>query len=206
MYTTLERRSENLAELIESLLEQAVAASGATRLAVGTIDWRQAIVHWTDAARAQTGRGADITLHLPEPDGPIVGSGDAGKLERVVTNLLSNAAKFSTPGTPITVTLSDDGDWIEIEVDDRGEGIPEDELARVFERFHQVDSGPTRAAGGVGIGLSLVQHFVEAHGGTITVASRVGDCSTFTVRIPKLPVTIELPQPRRPETVAASDA
>ena len=181
MYETLERRSSHLVELIEDLLEQAMAEAGVTRLTLSSIDWREAVVRWAEIAQLQTGR--DITLHVPA--GAVIGTGDAVKLERVVANLLSNAAKFSPAGSPITLGLRADAQWVEVEVLDEGVGIPESDVDRIFDRFHQLDAGSTRAAGGFGIGLSLVRHFVEAHGGTVTVQSTVGEGSRFTVRVPR---------------------
>ncbi|HEX7168227.1 MAG TPA: ATP-binding protein [Acidimicrobiales bacterium] len=183
MYETLERRSEHLVDLIEGLLEQAVAEAGVTRLTLTSIDWRDAVVRWAEIAQLQSGR--EITLHVPA--GAVVGTGDAVKLERVVANLLSNAAKFSPPASPIVLALRAEHDTVEVEVTDEGIGIPEDELGRIFDRFHQVEAGPTRSAGGFGIGLSLARHFVEAHGGEIVVRSTLGEGTTFTVRVPRTP-------------------
>ena len=181
MYETLERRSSHLVELIGDLLEQAVAEAGVMRLTLTSIDWREAVVRWAEIAQLQTGR--DITLHVPA--GAVIGQGDAVKLERVVANLLSNAAKFSPRGSPITLALRADATWVEVEVTDEGVGIPAGDIDHIFDRFHQLDAGSTRTAGGFGIGLSLVRHFVEAHGGTVTVQSTVGEGSRFTVRVPR---------------------
>lgn len=181
MLETLERRARQLSALIENLLEEALADAGATRLTITDLDWAAAVTRWADVAALDTGRSP--SLHLPH--GPIPGSGDAVKLERVVVNLLSNAAKFSEPGTPIDLTLDVEDEVVVLVVADHGIGIPPVELPRVFERFHQVDGGATRTAGGFGIGLSLVDHFVAVHGGTITVTSDVGRGTTFTVRLPR---------------------
>jgi signal transduction histidine kinase len=176
----LERRGGQLNELIGNLLDEALSDAGMTRLTPVDLEWRDALARWTELATLDTGR--DVALHLP--DSPVVGSGDAVKLERVVVNLLSNAAKFSDPSTPIDVTLAVDGDDVVVTVTDHGIGIPADELERIFDRFHQVDGKPTRAVGGFGIGLSLTRHFVTAHGGTIDVESQLGRGTTFTVRLP----------------------
>jgi signal transduction histidine kinase len=180
MYDTLERRAAHLAQLIEDLLHQAVTEAGGSRLTVTEIDWSDSVCRWAEIAELQTGR--EITMHLP--DGRVVGTGDAVKLERVVANLLSNAAKFSEPGTPIELRLRVVDDDVEVEVCDRGVGIAADELDHIFERFRQVEAGATRSAGGFGIGLSLVRNFVEAHGGTVGVDSTPGEGTRFTVRVP----------------------
>jgi signal transduction histidine kinase len=181
MYATLERRSEHLSELIENLLEEAAAEAGMMRLSVTSIDWRDAVVRWAEIAQLQSGRV--ISLHVPA--GAILGSGDSVKLERVVANLLSNAAKFSERDTPIDLELRADGDIVELSVEDRGIGIEPADAERIFDRFHQIEGGTTRSAGGFGIGLSLARHFVEAHGGTITLSSAPGLGSRFTVRVPR---------------------
>ena len=182
MYGTLERRAQHLSDLIQDLLDEAVADAGETRLAIGPIDWCAALAAWAEQAEQQYGRPVTLVV----PDQAIRGTGDAVKLERVVANLLSNAAKFSPPGTPIELALRAEGDWVHVEVTDAGVGITPGELDRVFDRFHQVDAGLTRPAGGFGIGLSLTRHFVEAHGGTITVRSAPGKGSTFGVHLPRL--------------------
>jgi len=102
----------------------------------------------------------------------------------VVANLVDNAIKYSNEGT-ITVRLEDGGEEAVLTVADQGIGIPSEHLDRVFERFYRVDKGRSRAKGGTGLGLSIVKHIVEAHGGKVSVQSRLGEGSTFTVRLPK---------------------
>ncbi len=186
MYETLARRAGQLTELIGNLLDQAQADGGATRLSVVDIEWGAAVTRWVDVATLETGRPIDVRL----PDEPLSGRVDSVKLERVVVNLLSNAAKFSTPESPIELTLASDGADVVLTVVDHGIGIAAEELPHIFDRFHQVNSGSTRTVGGFGIGLSLTKHFVAVHGGTVTVESRPGHGSTFTVRIPLQPVVV----------------
>jgi signal transduction histidine kinase len=190
MLDTLDRRSTHLCELIDSLLDEVVAEAGATRLALSEVELRDALARWADLTQLQTGR--KITLRLPAA--PVVASIDVVKMERVVTNLLSNAAKFSTPADEVELGLDADDDCVRITVTDRGVGISEQALPHIFDRFYQADGGATRSVGGFGIGLSLVHHFVEAHGGTIAVNSVVGEGSTFTVTLPRR-AERETPQP-----------
>ena len=199
MYATLERRSEHLSELIENLLEEAVAEAGVMRLSVTDIDWRASVVRWAEIAQMQSGR--EVTLHLPAVG--VTGSGDAVKLERVVANLLSNAAKFSEPHTRIDLTLQVEGDVVEVVVEDEGIGIDPADADRIFDRFHQIEGGSTRTAGGFGIGLSLARHFVEAHGGRIDLSSTVGVGSRFTVRIPRAQPTCD--ESRRPQAARGQE-
>jgi PAS domain S-box-containing protein len=109
---------------------------------------------------------------------------DDEKYERIILNLLSNAIKFTSEGNSISVTLRSIKDSICIEVKDDGIGIPSDKLDIIFDRFGQVDSSLSRQAEGTGIGLSLVKMFVKALGGSISVKSKVGKGSTFTVMLP----------------------
>jgi signal transduction histidine kinase len=111
---------------------------------------------------------------------------DEEKYERILLNLLSNAIKFTPAGKSIIVKLSIGIKDIVIEVIDEGVGIPEDKMDLIFERFGQVDSSLTRQAEGTGIGLSLVKLFAEALGGSITVKSKVGEGSTFCLRLPNV--------------------
>ncbi|MEJ5170308.1 MAG: ATP-binding protein [Fimbriimonadales bacterium] len=106
------------------------------------------------------------------------------QIYEVVANLVDNAIKYSNEGA-ITVRLEDQGDEAVLTVSDQGIGIPSEHLDRIFERFYRVDKGRSRASGGTGLGLSIVKHIVEAHGGKVSVQSRLGEGSTFTVRLPK---------------------
>jgi signal transduction histidine kinase len=179
----MRRRSAELTGLIEALLAETVAASGQTRLEIQPVDWSEALPRWVAAAEDVTGRA--VTLELPE--GPVVTFSDPAKCERIVGNLLSNAAKFSDPGTPVRCVLAVLPDGVEVSVTDRGVGIEESVLPRVFDRFFQVDGSSTRAHGGLGIGLSLVRHFAEAHGGSVALTSAVGAGTTVRVTLPRDP-------------------
>jgi PAS domain S-box-containing protein len=117
----------------------------------------------------------------------LIGFWDAARLERVVQNLLSNAIKYSPDGGEVLVTLSDapaaEGAWAMLTVRDRGVGIPPEDLPRLFERFHRGGNVVGRIAG-TGIGLASSRQIVEEHGGSITVQSRLGRGSSFTIRLP----------------------
>ena len=116
-------------------------------------------------------------------------SGDPVRLQQVVWNLLSNAVKFSPAGGRIEVRLDRAGEELELVVKDQGMGIDPAFLPHLFERFRQADSSSTRAYGGLGLGLAMVRHLVEAHGGTVrSESSGRGRGATFTVRLPVIPV------------------
>jgi len=111
--------------------------------------------------------------------------GDAGRLQQVFDNLLGNAIKFSPDGGRITVTVEDVGEMVRVSVSDEGVGIPQDQQARIFERFYQVDGSARRRFAGIGLGLTIAKRIVEAHGGEIWVESEPGAGSTFCFTIPR---------------------
>lgn len=112
---------------------------------------------------------------------------DRDKLDQVLSNLISNAIKYSPDGGVITVKVSDGGSTLKFAVSDQGLGIPPEHIEKVFQRFHRVHSGDSQRVGGTGIGLFLTKSLVEAHGGTIYADSTVGEGSTFHFTIPKAP-------------------
>jgi signal transduction histidine kinase len=177
----LVRRSEELTGLIESLLDEALAESDGLRLQLSSLDWCRDLDRWVATARRQTGR----TIELDLPELPVTTMADPAKAERIVMNLLSNAAKFSPATTPLRCALTSDDLAVTVSVTDEGIGIPAEERHRIFDRFYQVEAAATRERGGFGIGLSLVHRFVEAHSGTVTVTSGPGGGSTFAVRLPR---------------------
>jgi len=125
--------------------------------------------------------GCPVSIDCPAP---VIGTWDASRLEQVVTNLLANAIKCGA-GRPIEVTVRDAGQAVELQVKDHGIGIATDRLAKIFDRFERAVS--STHYGGLGLGLYLARSIVEAHGGAITVDSRVDEGSTFTVRLPRTP-------------------
>ncbi len=113
--------------------------------------------------------------------------GDRGQLVSAVVNLLENACKYSDEGSTVEVRSRSAGATVEIDVRDSGIGIPARDLERVFERFYRVDPARSRQTGGTGLGLSIVRHVATNHGGDVRVASREGEGSTFTLRLPSAP-------------------
>jgi len=116
-------------------------------------------------------------------------TGDRRQLVSAVFNLLENAVKYSEPGTTVDVRARRVGDRVELAVVDRGIGIPDRDIERIFERFYRVDRGRSRDTGGTGLGLAIVRHVVSAHGGEVSVESQEGSGSTFTLRLPLGPTT-----------------
>jgi CheY-like chemotaxis protein len=123
-------------------------------------------------------------------------SGDATRLSQVIWNLVSNAVKFTPPGGRIDISLRRVGSQAVLQVKDSGEGIDRDHLALIFERFRQTDSSISRRHGGLGLGLAIVRHLAELHGGTADAESEgLGRGSLFTVRLPL--IAVHLPSASR---------
>jgi CheY-like chemotaxis protein len=136
--------------------------------------------------------------------GPVPISADVTRIEQVVTNLLNNAIKFTSPGGCVSATIDRDGDIAVLRIRDSGRGIAPELLPRIFDLFTQGDRSLARSEGGLGIGLTLVENLVRMHSGTVEARSEgPGHGSEFTVRLPMLPV---VPLTERQKTNRAGDA
>jgi signal transduction histidine kinase/CheY-like chemotaxis protein len=181
-FESIERNVRLQAQLTADLLDVSKALTGRLRLDVRPVSLNTAVNEAiTQVATAATAK--DITLDVALHDGPVVVRGDPNRLRQIVWHLLANAIKFTPRGGRIEVRLESD-DYAIVTVGDSGPGISEEFLPRIFDRFTQADSSPTRASGGLGIGLALVRELVERHGGEIRVASREGGGTVFTIRLP----------------------
>ena len=138
------------------------------------------------AASAAEQRG--ISIDVPAEDDLAV-RGDSRQLVSALFNLLDNAVKYSDAGSSVTVEAVQEGNWVELSVADRGPGIPSRDLDRIFERFYRVDRARSRETGGTGLGLAIVRHVANNHGGVVSVESREGEGSRFTLRLPALPTS-----------------
>jgi two-component system sensor histidine kinase SenX3 len=127
---------------------------------------------------------AGIAIDAPEPEPNLAVMGDRRQLVSALYNLLDNAVKYSDAGSSIDVNVTTDGRLIDLVVADHGIGIPSRDLERVFERFYRVDLARSRQTGGTGLGLAIVRHVVANHEGEVAVESRLGEGSTFTLRLP----------------------
>jgi PAS domain S-box-containing protein len=171
-------------QLIEDLFDVSRVITGNMRLDVQPLNVSTMLEAALDTVRpAATTKRIRLESVLDPRAGPIMG--DPGRLQQVAWNLLMNAVKFTPNGGRVQLHLRRANSHIEIAVSDTGEGIAPDQLPRLFERFRQADSGPTRRHTGLGIGLALVRHLVELHGGTVTAESAgLGRGATFTVKLP----------------------
>ena len=179
----IRRNAERLLGLINDLLDLSRLDAGGLRLNLAEIDIRSvaAAVH-EDSSPAAVARGLDLQIDM-DPSGIEIW-GDAHRLEIVLTNLVSNAIKFTPEGGRVTIRVRDLAKAVRIEVMDTGPGVPPDDLGHVFERFFQVNPTDRRRGGGVGIGLALARELVELHGGRISVKSEPEVLTTFTVDLP----------------------
>ena len=127
----------------------------------------------------------DVTLILAEFDQVMV-SGDPDRLRQLVLNLVDNAIRYTPPGGSVTLELAQSPGWATLRVRDTGQGIPAEELPRIFDRFYRVDVARTRRSGGAGLGLAISQEIAQAHGGRIEVSSEASRGTVFTVHLPTI--------------------
>jgi len=184
---TIERNARTQAQLIEDLLDYSRIITGKLRLEREPFDVARMVESALEVvAPAAAAKGVHLTPRL-DPEIGVV-SGDPTRLQQAVWNLLTNAVKFTSKGGHVEVALeSGDGAWV-VSVSDDGAGIAPEFLPYVFDRFRQAEMGAKRRFGGLGLGLSIVRHIVELHGGTVDALSDgSGAGATFRMRIPLMP-------------------
>jgi PAS domain S-box-containing protein len=180
----IERNARLQTQLIEDLLDMSRIISGRIRLDVQRLELADVVASVAQSVRPQASARGVRLITVLDPSAGLV-AGDAGRLQQVVWNLLSNAIKFTPRGGKVQVVLERVNSHLELSVADTGEGIAPEFLPHVFERFRQADASTTRTHSGLGLGLSIVKHLVELHGGTVRVESAGrGHGSTFTVALP----------------------
>ncbi|MFN3429205.1 MAG: PAS domain-containing protein, partial [Candidatus Sericytochromatia bacterium] len=175
--------TEVLLALINDLLDMSRIQAGKFSLQPAPMAIGDAIRQTTEhlAALIERKRHA-LTADVPADLPPLVA--DEQRLTQVLINLVGNAIKFTPEGGSISVAVAAEGEMVRVSVGDTGPGIPAEALPRLFEKFYQVDSSPTRAHGGTGLGLAIARSLVEAHGGRLTVESVVGEGATFSFTLP----------------------
>jgi PAS domain S-box-containing protein len=196
----IHRNAQAQSRLVDDVLDLSRIITGRMALTAEPLDLSE-IVRTTVESFTPAVLGKRQTVHLALPAQARI-TGDTHRLRQVIWNLLSNATKFTPEGGSISVRVTYHESRVELEVSDTGEGIDPAFLPFVFDRFRQGDSSSTRRHGGLGLGLSLVRHLVEAHGGTVTAASEgKGRGATLTVRLParvEQPVLAAVGPDRRP--------
>ena len=183
---------DRMSRLILELLDVSRIETGRLEIRREPIDWTT-FVH--DVVQHHHTAISDRRLALNIPISRKCISGDRDRLEQVLGNLLENAVKYSPEGSEIVVSVEDKGDHLATSVRDRGIGIPADELAQVFERFHRGRQVSSTNYGGLGLGLYISKQIIERHGGTIWVESAEGVGTTFYFSLPVASISERQPKP-----------
>ena len=183
------RNLQAQARLVSDMMDLSHITLRTLRLEEAPVDMVEVVRCATESLRA-TASAKGLTLEARLPDAAVYVLGDEGRLQQVVWNLLSNAAKFSHEGGVVTLELILESEAVRLTVEDQGQGIEPDFIPHLFDRFRQADSSSTRKHGGLGLGLAIARHFVEAHHGRIEAANRPGGGAVFTVILP--PATAEV--------------
>ena len=184
---TIERNIQAQAQIIDDILDVSRIVRGSLVLSVRSVDLADVLHHAVESLRpAAQAKGIALHTVLEAADSHL--TGDPDRLQQIAWNLLSNAIKFTSRGGEVTVRLSRTEDGLRLEVTDTGAGITPEFLPHVFERFRQADGSTTRVHGGLGLGLAIVRHLVELHGGTVEAESAgEGQGSRFAVTLPATP-------------------
>lgn len=193
----IQRESTRLGQLVTELMELS-RLQGAERLA----DPRPVRVDWVIADALDRTRTAATAKNIDLLVGGTKGLtiyGNDKQFATAVGNLVENAVAYSGEGSAVTVSAFTEGDRVDIGVSDQGIGIATQDLDRVFERFYRADQARSRDTGGTGLGLAIVKHIATNHGGRVDVRSRLGEGSTFTLRLPARAPTPVLPSPESHE-------
>jgi two-component system, OmpR family, phosphate regulon sensor histidine kinase PhoR len=186
-------QAERMSRLIEDLLSLSRIEMDEHTRPRGTVDLGQMLGNVKDMLSMKaSARGMRIALDIPRPLATL--PGDSDQLTQVFQNLIDNALKYGRDGTAVEVGVALRDNEVAITVTDHGEGIPAEHLPRLTERFYRVDAARSRQLGGTGLGLAIVKHIVNRHRGHLSVDSRIGEGSRFTVTLP----TTADPGARRP--------
>ncbi len=180
----IERSAKSQAGLVDDILDTARIITGRLKLETHPVEIAQVFQAAVDVVRPSA-EAKGIALHVVIDDRAALAIGDANRVQQVIWNLLSNAVKFTSEGGRVEATLSRTDRRIEITVTDTGIGIDPQFMPYIFDRFRQADSTSTRKYSGLGLGLAIVRHLVEMHGGTVAASSPgKGQGATFKVRFP----------------------
>jgi two-component system, chemotaxis family, CheB/CheR fusion protein len=191
---TIQRYCQVQAQLIDDLLDVSRISSGRLALDMRPVDLPACVRSVVDGLQP-TAKAKELSLAGVGLQRPLTVQGDARRLQQVAQNLLGNALKFTPRGGRVDVTVARIGALVELSVVDTGIGVPADQLPFLFERFAPQNMSRTREYGGLGLGLSIVKHLVQAHGGTVAVHSDgEGHGTRFTVRLPAVDVPAREPQ------------
>ncbi len=194
----IERNVQAQGLLVEDLLDAARITTGKLRLTPHMIDLLPVVQEAIGTVRAAAD-AKGVALELTHGDAVLTVLGDPGRLQQIAWNLLSNAVKFTPHGGRVEAWLGQVDNLVQLQVRDTGQGIGAEFLPQVFKRFSQEESSPARSQTGLGLGLSIVRHLTELHGGTVAAASPgEGQGSTFTVSLPVPAILMTEPPGEQP--------
>jgi len=178
----IQKNAARMHRLIDDILELSAIEAGNVKVQPESVQLH-ALVEDVVASLSAAAAARRITVrNLIRLESKV--SADPHRLVQMLTNLIDNAIKFNREGGTVSIKYDNNGSD-RISVEDTGEGIPAHHLDRLFERFYRVDRARSRELGGTGLGLAIVKHLVKAHGGEVTVESRFGEGTKFTIELPR---------------------
>jgi PAS domain S-box-containing protein len=191
---SIDRGARSQAKLIEDLLDVSRIVSGKLSLTLHAVDL-DAVVDAAAESQRPAAQTKNISIDVQAAPEPLTVNGDVNRLQQVFLNILSNAVKFTPAGGRINIKLARSGEEATVSISDTGEGITQEFLPFIFDRFRQADGTSTRTHMGLGLGLAIVRHVTELHGGTVTAQSEGhGQGTTFTVALPLASEVDEAPR------------
>jgi two-component system phosphate regulon sensor histidine kinase PhoR len=178
------KESDRLQSLIKDLLDLSKIEQQGFQLSIQPCDVRELLEDIGVILQGKS-KEKEVELSLSFPDGLLLIEGDLYRLKQIFINLINNALTYTPKGGTVQVTVEKHEQYLLIVVSDTGIGIKTEEIPRIFERFYRVDRARSRNSGGTGLGLAIVKHLVEAHKGQISVSSKLGEGTSFTVKLNK---------------------
>ena len=191
--------ADRMTRIVQDLLTLSKIDYGKMEMNISRFPFLKAVQNVYDAAKLNAEQNHHHTMTLTcEGDIPDV-NGDRERIEQVITNIVSNAVKYTPDGGKIDMTVGTSGRNVFVRVTDNGIGIPEKDLPRLFDRFYRVDKARSRESGGTGLGLSIATEIVQRHHGSLTLVDRPGPGTTVRLELP-----ITQPAPGAPEDTAGN--
>lgn len=179
----IENNALRLLRLVNDILSLIRLEEGRATLSKKPVDMAHFMKH-TAASMKHLASLKGVNLELAEPTGDLLINADPDALEKIVSNVIANAIKFTPPEGRIDISAEREGEMVMIKISDTGIGIPAEQLPHIFDRFYQVDGSATRRHQGLGLGLALVRELITRHGGSVTATSNSGHGTTFVLRFP----------------------